>query len=63
MKTTQLRNISNYRNKRGNKGHRSKIVTYGYEARELEVIGTKTSGRVDLHPSWIGKRVKIIRMD
>ncbi|NHJ01948.1 MAG: DUF2080 family transposase-associated protein [Candidatus Heimdallarchaeota archaeon] len=42
---------------------RSKFEVYGEEMLEKEVKKSGNSGRVYLPPSWIGKRVKIIRMD
>jgi len=41
----------------------SKFEVYGEEMLEKEVKKSGNSGRVYLPPSWIGKRVKIIRMD
>ncbi len=42
---------------------RSKFEVFGEEMLEKEVKKSGNSGRVYLPPSWIGKRVKIIRMD
>ena len=47
---------SNVRNK-------AKLEVYGEEMIEKEVKQSGNSGRVYLPPEWIGKRVKIIRID
>jgi len=41
----------------------SKIVTYGIESLEKEVHRSGNAGRVYLPPSWVGKRVIIIKMN
>ncbi|MHA2320006.1 MAG: DUF2080 family transposase-associated protein [Candidatus Hodarchaeales archaeon] len=43
--------------------HQSKFEVYGEEMLEKKVKKSGNSGRVYLPPSWIGTRVKIIRMD
>jgi putative transposon-encoded protein len=45
------------------KDHRNRIVIHGHEMFEKEVKKSGNSGRIYLPPSWIGKRVKIIRTD
>ncbi len=42
---------------------RSKFEVYGEEMIEKEVKQSGNSGRVYLPPEWVGKHVKIIRMD
>ncbi len=42
---------------------RSKFEVYGEEMIEKEVKQSGNSGRVYLPPEWIGKLVKIIRID
>jgi len=42
---------------------RSKFEVYGEEMIEKEVKQAGNSGRVYLPPDWIGRRVKIIRID
>lgn len=42
---------------------KSKFEVYGEEMIEKEVKQSGNSGRVYLPPEWIGKRVKIIRID
>ncbi len=42
---------------------RSKFEVYGEEMIEKEVKPSGNSGRVYLPPEWVGKHVKIIRMD
>jgi len=42
---------------------RSKFEVYGEEMIEKEVRQSGNSGRVYLPPDWVGKRVKIIRID
>ena len=41
----------------------SKFEVFGEEMIEKEVKPSGTSGRVYLPPNWIGKHVKIIRLD
>jgi putative transposon-encoded protein len=41
----------------------AKFEVYGVEMIEKEVRQSGNSGRVYLPPDWIGKHVKIIRMD
>ncbi|MFX0183292.1 MAG: DUF2080 family transposase-associated protein [Candidatus Hodarchaeota archaeon] len=41
----------------------SKIRIYGEEMLEKQVKKSGNSGRIYLPPSWIGKRVKIIRVE
>jgi len=43
--------------------NRSKFEVYGEEMIEKEVKQSGNSGRVYLPPEWVGKRVKIIRID
>jgi len=40
-----------------------KFEVYGQEMIEKDVKQAGNSGRVYLPPDWIGKRVKIIRLD
>lgn len=42
---------------------KSKFEVWGEEMIEKEVRQSGNSGRVYLPPEWIGKHVKIIRMD
>lgn len=42
---------------------RSKFEVWGEEMIEKEVKQSATSGRVYLPPEWIGRHVKIIRVD
>ena len=42
---------------------KSKFEVYGEEMIEKEVRQSGNSGRVYLLPDWVGKRVKIIRID
>ncbi len=42
---------------------KSKFEVYGEEMIEKEVRQSGNSGRVYLPPDWVGKRVKIIRID
>lgn len=42
---------------------KSKFEVYGEEMVEKLVKGSGNSGRVYLPPDWVGKSVKIIRMD
>jgi len=41
----------------------SKFEIFGQEMIEKEVKPSGSSGRIYLPPDWIGKRVKIIRLD
>ena len=43
--------------------NKSKFEVYGEEMIEKEVKQSGNSGRVYLHPEWVGKHVKIIRID
>jgi putative transposon-encoded protein len=43
--------------------NRSKFEVYGVEMIEKEVKQSGNSGRVYLPPEWVGKQVKIIRID
>ena len=43
--------------------NKSKFEVYGEEMIEKEVKQSGNSGRVYLPPDWVGKRVKIIRID
>jgi putative transposon-encoded protein len=43
--------------------NKAKFEVYGEEMIEKEVKQSGNSGRVYLPPEWIGKRVKIIRID
>ncbi|MFX0182080.1 MAG: DUF2080 family transposase-associated protein [Candidatus Hodarchaeota archaeon] len=63
MKSNELENETNYKIKRKKRRNQCKIITYGFEAFEIEITKTSSSGRVDLPSSWIGKRVKIIRIN
>jgi len=42
---------------------KSKFEVYGEEMIEKEVRQSGNSGRVYLPPYWVGKRVKIVRID
>jgi putative transposon-encoded protein len=42
---------------------KSKFEVYGEEMIEKEVKQSGNSGRIYLSPEWVGKRVKIIRID
>ena len=44
-------------------GEKAKFEVFGEEMIEKEVKQSGNSGRVYLPPDWIGKHVKIIRMD
>ena len=44
-------------------GVKAKFEVFGEEMIEKEVKQSGNSGRVYLPPDWIGKHVKIIRMD
>lgn len=46
-----------------NLSSKSKFEVYGEEMIEKEVKQSGNSGRVYLPPEWVGKRVKIIRID
>jgi len=50
------------RKRYGVDGYSSKIVVYGREAKEKKVGDNGNCGRVYLPPSWIGKKVLIIRL-
>lgn len=54
---------SDEENEEEEKKHRNRIVIHGHEMFEKEVKKSGNSGRIYLPPSWIGKRVKIIRTD
>jgi putative transposon-encoded protein len=56
LKPDLLPSIINIQNK-------SKFEVYGEEMIEKEVKQSGNSGRVYLPPEWVGKRVKIIRID
>ena len=43
--------------------NKSKFEVYGEEMIEKEVKQSGNSGRVYLPPEWVGKHVKIIRID
>jgi len=43
--------------------NRAKFEVYGEEMIEKEVKESGNSGRVYLPPDWVGKHVKIIRID
>jgi putative transposon-encoded protein len=43
--------------------NKSKFEVYGEEMIEKEVKQSGNSGRVYLPPAWVGKHVKIIRID
>ena len=43
--------------------NKSKFEVYGEEMIEKEVKQSGNSGRVYLPPGWVGKHVKIIRID
>jgi putative transposon-encoded protein len=43
--------------------NKAKFEVYGEEMIEKEVKESGNSGRVYLPPEWVGKRVKIIRID
>ncbi len=40
-----------------------KFEVYGLEVLEKKVKQSGNSGRIYLPPTWVGKRVKIIRLD
>lgn len=42
---------------------KSKFEVYGEETIEKEVRQSGNSGRIYLPPDWVGKHVKIIRID
>ena len=44
-------------------GSKPKFEVYGEEMIEKEVKPSGNSGRVYLPPEWVGKHVKIIRID
>ena len=46
-----------------NQKTKSKFEVYGEEMIEKEVKPSGNSGRVYLPPDWVGKHVKIIRVD
>jgi putative transposon-encoded protein len=46
-----------------NPATKSKFEVYGEEMIEKEVKPSGNSGRVYLPPDWVGKHVKIIRID
>jgi putative transposon-encoded protein len=46
-----------------NHKEKSKFEVYGEEMIEKEVKPSGNSGRVYLPPDWVGKHVKIIRID
>jgi len=43
--------------------HKAKFEVFGEEMIEKEVKQSGNSGRVYLPPEWVGKNVKIIRID
>ena len=47
----------------GNPHRKAKFEVYGEEMIEKEVKQSGNSGRVYLPPEWVGKNVKIIRID
>ncbi|MFH1059717.1 MAG: DUF2080 family transposase-associated protein [Pseudomonadota bacterium] len=47
----------------GNPRRKAKFEVYGEEMIEKEVKQSGNSGRVYLPPEWVGKNVKIIRID
>jgi len=49
--------------KKGYKSFRVKFEVFGEEMIEKEVKQSGNSGRVYLPPEWVGKQVKIIRID
>ena len=50
-------------NRTRNSREKAKFEVFGEEMIEKEVKQSGNSGRVYLPPDWIGKHVKIIRMD
>jgi putative transposon-encoded protein len=48
---------------KSNKAFRVKFEVFGEEMIEKEVKQSGNSGRVYLPPEWVGKQVKIIRID
>lgn len=50
-------------NKRGKEVISTKMVIYGKESLSREVRRTGASGRVYLPCSWVGKKIKIIRLN
>ena len=47
----------------GEKLNRVKFEVFGHEVVEKEVRLSGNSGRVYLPPNWVGRKVKIIRID
>jgi len=50
-------------NREENNSPKAKFEVYGEEMIEKEVKQSGNSGRVYLPPEWVGKHVKIIRID
>jgi len=48
---------------KGHKAFRVKFEVFGEEMIEKEVKQSGNSGRVYLPPEWVGKQVKIVRID
>ncbi|MCF8032908.1 MAG: DUF2080 family transposase-associated protein [Desulfarculaceae bacterium] len=48
---------------RGHKSRSVKFELYGLEIVEKQVAASGKSGRVYLPMDWLGKRVKIVRLD
>ncbi len=48
---------------KSNRAFRVKFEVFGEEMIEKEVKQSGNSGRVYLPPEWVGKQVKIIRID
>ena len=53
----------NARNEETSKSLKAKFEVFGEEMIEKEVKQSGNSGRVYLPPEWVGKHVKIIRID
>lgn len=51
------------RSEENNKPLKAKFEVFGEEMIEKEVKQSGNSGRVYLPPEWVGKHVKIIRID
>ena len=62
QKETNLKNISHHPNEPG-KSHKARFRVFGVELIEKEVKSSGNSGRVYLPLDWVGKHIKIIRID
>jgi len=64
VKKDRERSAETRRTRSGGKGRaKVKFEIYGEEMIEKEVKQSGNSGRIYLPPEWIGKHVKIIRID